>query len=67
MAPSLPAAVERAQRQKLHQEAQEESADLVEPAEHAGDGRSLELEGDLRRTDGVDHELEDFGGPGTNW
>jgi hypothetical protein len=62
-----PTAVECAQRRKLHQEAQEESADLVEPTEHVGDGQSLELEGDLRRTDGVDHEFKDFGGPGTNW
>jgi hypothetical protein len=38
----------------------------MDPHEHAGDGRSIELEGDLWRAEGVDGELDASIGPGTN-
>jgi hypothetical protein len=37
----------------------------MDPHEHAGDGRSMELEGDLRWAEGADDELGDSKGPGT--
>jgi hypothetical protein len=49
----------------LHQKDQEGPAKLVDPHEHAGDGRSMELEGDLRQAEGANDELDDSKGLGT--
>jgi hypothetical protein len=49
----------------LHQEDREGLADFIALLEFAGDGWAMELDGDLRRPDVVDDELEDAGVPGT--
>jgi hypothetical protein len=50
---------------RLKKKAREESADLVDLVEHAGDGLGGEFDGDLWRPDVFDDELKDAGIPGT--
>jgi hypothetical protein len=49
---------------RLKKKAREESADLVDLVEHAGDGQRGEFDGDLRRPDVFYDELKDAGVPG---
>jgi hypothetical protein len=51
---------------RLHQETQEDIADLLGPRTHVGDGRWVVLVRDLRRADGVEVGPNDSHGPGTN-
>jgi hypothetical protein len=63
---SPPGAREHESKFRLYQETRESAANLFDRGAHARGGWSLEFDGDLRRPDAVDDELEVAGVHGRN-